>query len=81
MWDFKIRCVILIFFFENFFYPCERACREAHENRIQGFLKNRGLSFETLDSDFRDLLDELFHMNKKGFHGYLVYYVCTRRSY
>ena len=31
------------------------------------FFKNRGLSFETLDSDFCDLLDELFHMVEKIF--------------
>ena len=30
------------------------------------FFKNRGLSFETSDSDFRDLLDELFHMSEKN---------------
>ena len=34
---------------------------------VQEFFKNRGLSFETLDSDFRDLLGELFHMVKKIF--------------
>ena len=31
----------------------------------QEFFKNQQLSFETLDSDFRDLLDELCHMIKK----------------
>ena len=29
---------------------------------LQELLKNRVLSFETSDSDFRDLLDDLFHM-------------------
>ena len=29
---------------------------------LQEFFKNRGLTFETSDSDFRDLLEELFHM-------------------
>ena len=29
------------------------------------FLKNRGLSFKTSDSNIRDLLDELFHMAEK----------------
>ena len=31
------------------------------------FFKTRGLVFETSDSDFRDLLNELFHMNQKIF--------------
>ena len=31
------------------------------------FFKNRGLSFETSESHFRDLLDELFHKVKKNF--------------
>ena len=34
---------------------------------LQEFFKNRGFSFETSDSDFRDLLDELFHMVWKFF--------------
>ena len=34
---------------------------------LQEFLKNRRLSFWTSDADFRDLLDELFHMVKKNF--------------
>ena len=29
---------------------------------VQDFLKNRWLTFETSYSDFRDLLEELFHM-------------------
>ena len=29
------------------------------------FFLNRGLTFETSDSDFWELLTELFHMNKK----------------
>ena len=29
---------------------------------LQEFFKNRGLIFATSDSDFRDLLEELFHM-------------------
>ena len=32
---------------------------------LQEFFKNRGLSFQTSNSDFRDQLDELFHMVKK----------------
>ena len=31
------------------------------------FFKNRGLSFETSDSGFRDLLDELFPMVEENF--------------
>ena len=34
---------------------------------LQEFFQNRGLSCETSDSDFRDLLDEFFQMNKKIF--------------
>ena len=34
---------------------------------LQDFFKNRDFSFETSDSGFRDLLDELFHMVKKKF--------------
>ena len=33
----------------------------------QEFFKNLGLSFKTSDSDFRDLLDEFFHMVEKFF--------------
>ena len=29
---------------------------------LQEFLKNRGLTFETSNFDFRNLLEELFHM-------------------
>ena len=29
---------------------------------IQEFFQNRGLNFETSDSDFRDLLEKVFHM-------------------
>ena len=29
---------------------------------VQEFFKNRGLAFETSDSNFRDLLKELIHM-------------------
>ena len=32
---------------------------------LQEFFKNRELTFETSDSDFRDLLDELFHIDQK----------------
>ena len=32
---------------------------------LQEFFKNRGLSFQTSNSDFRDQLDELFHMVNK----------------
>ena len=32
-----------------------------------GFFLNRGLSFDTSDSDFHDLIDEVFHMVKKSF--------------
>ena len=34
---------------------------------LQKFFLNRGLSFETSDSGFCDLLDELFHMVQKNF--------------
>ena len=34
---------------------------------LQEFFKNQGLTFKTSDSDFCDLLNELFHMNKKNF--------------
>ena len=34
---------------------------------LQEFFKNRGLSFETSDSGFRDLLDELFRMVEEHF--------------
>ena len=34
---------------------------------LQEFFKNRRLSFETSDSDFRDLLNELFHIDGKHF--------------
>ena len=34
---------------------------------LQEFFKNQGLSFETSDFDFRDLLDELFHIDQKLF--------------
>ena len=34
---------------------------------LQEFFKNRGLTFKTPDSNFCDLLNELFHMNKKIF--------------
>ena len=34
---------------------------------LQDFFKNQGLTFETSDFDFHDLLDELFHMDKKHF--------------
>ena len=33
---------------------------------LQEFFLNRGLTFETSDSDFWELLTELFHMNKKN---------------
>ena len=33
---------------------------------LQEFFKNRGLSFETSNSDFCDLLNELFHMDQKN---------------
>ena len=32
---------------------------------LQDFFLNRGLSFESSESDFHDQLDELFHMVKK----------------
>ena len=32
---------------------------------LQEFFKNRELTFETSNSNFHDLLDELFHMIKK----------------
>ena len=32
---------------------------------LQEFFKNRYLSFETSDFDFRDLLEKLFHMVRK----------------
>ena len=32
---------------------------------LQEFLKNQGLTFETSDSDFCDVLEELFHMVNK----------------
>ena len=34
---------------------------------LQEFFKNQGLTFETSDSNVCDLLNELFHMNKKKF--------------
>ena len=34
---------------------------------LQEFFKNQGLTFKTSESDFCDLLNELFHMNKKNF--------------
>ena len=34
---------------------------------FQEYFKNRGSTFETSDSGFCDLLNELFHMNKKNF--------------
>ena len=34
---------------------------------LQEFFKNRGLTFKTPDSNFCDLLNELFHMKKKIF--------------
>ena len=33
----------------------------------QAFFKNRGSTFDTSDSDFVDLLDELFHITEKNF--------------
>ena len=35
------------------------------QNYLIKFFKPRGLSFETSDSGFRDLLDELFHIAEK----------------
>ena len=32
---------------------------------LQEFFKNQGLNLETSDSDLCDLLNELFHINKK----------------
>ena len=40
---------------------------------LQEFLKNRGLRFETSDSDFCDLLDELFYINEKNFILMFIY--------
>ena len=40
----------------------------------QEFFKNRGLSFETSDSGFRDVLDELFHMAEKN-QNYRSYFI------
>ena len=33
---------------------------------FQEYFKNRGLTFETSDSDLCDVLNEFFHMNKKS---------------
>ena len=46
------------YFFQNF---------ATYAFKYQDFFLNRGLSFETSNPDFRDLLDDLFQMVKKIF--------------